>query len=355
MDDRNDRKVASIRRGDATPAETDWAAVYDAQQSEGEAPATGALNNQFAKIGCGCALPALFLFGTLGSLASPSSYGASPAESVGELTGTVLGGIALVWVPLFLFWLRGSSKWLIGGTFAVIAAIFVLIGLGKIGGGYATTKKDLGALSTVGFDAEGNPVVPKGMAANGPLSKMMVEIVADQNTMRTAYEADMAKLGIDAMMDAAKVSRNAGLTQNCRRFTDFKAVIDVNRARHMSYTQSVPAKIDALDLPSSTKAEIRKGAMARQEVNLRSVERQWDIQEKSLAPLHRSCLILAKRNWKAEGAVFAFFNTADMNAFNGAMAELKTLDAEIVAINAERQNSLKAGQERIKSLVGPKP
>jgi hypothetical protein len=351
MDDRDQRRPATIRRGDAVAPETDWS--NDDQFGDVEGPSGGILNNRFAKVGCGCALPILFLLSALGTLGAASNYGASPAEAIGELTGVVIGGIALVWVPLFLFWMRDKSKWLIGGSFVAVVAVFALLGLAKVGDGYSATNKDLSAVGSITFDNQGNPILPKGMATKGPMAKLMVELVAEQEALRGAFDADIAKLGADAMMDAGKVARNPDLVQNCRRFTDFKTVINGHRARNIGFAKAIPDKMDKLDVPASARAEIIKGAMAKQEANLSSINRLWDIQLKSIAPLHRSCLILSKRNWKAQGAVFSFFNPADMKAFNGAMAELKTLDEEIAAINAQRIDSAKAGQDKLKSLVAP--
>ena len=353
MNDQEQRRPATIRRGNAMGSESELRSANDAHAPDDGAGSGGIMENKGAKIGCGCILPALFLLGSLGTLASRGNYGASPAQEIGELTGIILTGVALVWVPIFLFWMRRSSKWLIGGSFALLVAFFAVMGLGKIGSGYSATQKDLSAIGSIGFDAEGNPILPKGMAANGPMAKMMVELVDEQDKMRKAFDADITKLGADAMMDARKVAQNPQLAQNCRRFTDFKTVIDGHRARNMAFAQSIPVKIEALDVPPAARAEIKAGAMAKQDANLRSIKRLWDIQEKSIGPLHRSCLILAKRNWKAQGATFAFFNPSDMKAFNAAMSALKAMDAEIAAINAERISNAKAGQDKIKSLVQP--
>lgn len=355
MDDKQQRRPATIRRGNAAPLETEWRSEDDGQPSDHASGSHAIFDNRGARYGCGCILPALFLLGSLGTLASRGTYGASPAQEIGELTGIILAGIALVWVPIYLFWMRRSNRWLIAGSFALIIAFFLVLGLGKIGSGYSATTKDLDAVSNIAFDAEGNPVLPKGMAESGPMSKLMSGLVAEQNKMRSDYEAETAKLDFDPMMDAGKVVRNSALVQNCRRFTDFKSVIATHRARNIAFANNVPVKIEALDVPASAKAQIKAGAMKNQERNLGSIEKQWAGQEKSIAPMHRACLILSKRNWKAQGKMFAFFNPADTKAFNGSMGELKALDAELVALNNARLDSAKAGQDRLKSLVQPRP
>jgi hypothetical protein len=349
----NEYRRPAVVRTDAQPAPpVDWNAVYEEQQTEEGGPKGGFLNNQFAKIGCGCALPALFFLGLLGSMASGNAYGMDgPAELFGQLTGSIIVGVVACWLPLFLFWLRDGSKWLIGGSFAVVVGLFAVIGLGKIGSGYGAMEKDIAAIGDIKFDAEGNPILPPGMSSSGPVSKMMVEMASEQQALRKSFETDIAKLGIEDMMFADRVARNPSLVQNCARIPVFKAKIEDYRAKNIALIKSIPDRIDKFDMSYRTKTDMKRGAMDKLDFNLRTVGRQWDLQVESLTPVYQTCMLLSKRGWQAQGQLYAFYNQADINRFDGAMREIDRINREIMAVTQERAETVKADQERLKTHI----
>jgi hypothetical protein len=356
MSEPEERKPATIRMGDATPpAETDWNAVYEAQQAEGDAPPGGFLNNQLAKIGCGCAMPALFLLGTCSSMTAQRAYGGgSQAMMIGELTGGVVAGILLIWFPIFLFWLRDQSKWLIAGSFVLIAGILTVLGLSKIGTGFKAMTEDVSAISDVKFDKEGVPILPPGMSAKGPMSKLMVDMANEQGAIRKELDAEFGKLGIEDMMIANRVVRKPELVKNCARITDADETIEALRLRNKELIKSGPERIEKLDLSYSVKAEMKRGALTNLDGNMNAINAQYDLQLKLLGPIHRTCLILSKRNWTAQGETFLFNNDADLKAFNNAMGEIEAANAEITAVVQKQITKVRSGQEKIKADIKPR-
>jgi hypothetical protein len=355
MSEPEERKPATIRTGNTPPPETDWAAVYAEQQAEGDAQSGGFLNNQLAKIGCGCALPALLLLGTCGGVVSPRVYGdGSPAYMMGELTGSVAIGILLVWFPIFLFWLRDQSKWLIAGSFIVITGIFTVLGLSKIGTGHKALTEDVSAISDVKFDKEGVPILPPGMAARGPMSKLLVDMANDQDAIRNALDAEIEKLGVTAMMSAKHVVRKPELVKNCGRIPAADEAIERLRLRNIQLMKSVPERIEKLDLSYNVQADMKRGALASLDRNVNAINAQYDLQLKLLGPIHRTCLILSKHNWTAQGETFLFNNDADLKAFNNAMGEIEAANAEITAVVEKQITKVQLGQEKIKADIKPK-
>jgi hypothetical protein len=356
MSENEGRRPATVRTNDS-PApplpETDWAAVYEAQQAGTDDPPPGGfLNNQFAKIGCGCVVPAIFMMGTCSTIAAPGAYGiANPAATLGQLTGGFIGGMALVWAPLFLFWLRDQSKWVIGGSFAFFAAIFVIIGLAGIGSGREAMVDDLANLSEVQYDAEGNPILTPEMAKKGPMSKLMFDMATEQSAIRKEFEADIAKLGISDMMFADRVAKNPALVRDCDRIHAFKSRIEAYRARNMELIKSAPDRIDKIDVNYSVKTEIKRGAMNRMGQNLESINAEWDMQVNALSPIHRTCQTLARRNWVAQGDMYMFNNRGDLNAFQAAMRDIDRINADIAALTSKRMQGVRADQQKLKQEI----
>lgn len=353
MNENEFRKPATVRTNDMPPKseEIDWQEVYEQQQAGDGTLQGGFLNNQLAKIGCGCALPALFLLGTCSTLTAQNNYGEVGPAAIGGVAGTIVAGMLLVWAPLFAFWLREQNRWLIGGSFALFAGIFAILGFAKLGNGYQALKDDVGAISEVKFDKDGNPILTPGMAGKGPMSKLMFDMAKEQEAIRNGFDAEVTKSGIPDMMLANRVERNPSLVQNCGRIPALAATIEAYRKRNLALIESGPKRIDALDISYATKADMKRGAVDRMETNLRMVNAQWDLQAKTLDPIHRTCLLLSKRNWKAQGELYAFYSQSDIRTFDAAMQEIDQVNAEINALTKKRMDDVRAGQDRIREQI----
>jgi hypothetical protein len=355
MSDNEPRRPAVVRTNAEPappPAPTDWTAVYEEQLSSGDKSEGGFLNNQFAKIGFGCVLPFLFLVTTCSSMTRQSYDAMDGATAMGYVAGGAIIGVLLCWAPLFVFWLRDQSKWIIGASFAAITMLFVLLGFAQIGNSRKALEEDAAAISNMQFDKDGNPILAPGLENKGPMTKLIVEQTQRQTEIRTAFEIDIKKSGIEDMMFADRVTRTPSLVQNCGRILELKPAIEGYKKRSLDVIQQTPDRIDELDLSYAMKREMKKGAMDKIAFNTDLIQKQWDLQTKSIDPVHRTCLILSKRNWKAQGALFAFTNQADMNGFNAAMEELDVYNAELEKLSKIHVDDLKASQDKIKQGIG---
>jgi hypothetical protein len=355
MSDTESRRPAVVRT-DAQPAPppvpTDWTAVYEAQQSGADTPKDGFLNNQLAKIGCGCVFPILMLLGTCSSMTGQGYDMMDGPMAMGYVAGGAIVGIFLCWAPLFVFWLRDQSKWIIGASFAALMMFFVIIGFAKIGNSQKAVNDDAAAVSNMQFDKNGNPFLAPGMENKGPMSAMIMKQARRHSDIRAAFEKDIKKAGIEDMMLANRVSRNTSLVQNCGRILALKPAIEDYRKRSLDVINDTPKQIEALDIPYALKRDMKKGALDKVAFNTDLTEKQWDLQSKSLDPIHRTCLILSKRNWRAQGELFAFTNLADMKGFDAAMNELDRYNAALQTLNQTRIDDLKASQQKIKQGIG---
>ncbi len=351
MGNDNLRRPAVVRT-DAEPAPPpepiDWAAEYEAQQNAEDKPAGGLLNNQLAKVGCGCLLPLMMLLGTCSSVTMQSYDYTEPAFALFYVAGSAFAGMLFCWAPLFVFWLRDQSKWIIAASFVALILLFVIMGFAKIGSNLKALQEDASILTDMQLDKDGKLIIAPGTKDKGPMSKLLVEQIRRQEDIRMAFENDIKEAGIEDMMFADRVARKPSLMQNCARILALKPAIEDYRRRSVQIIKSVPDQIDRLDISYSQKREMKYGAMSKMAVNVDLMQKQWDLQVKSLEPIHRTCLILSKRNWKPQGRLFAFSNTADMKAFDAAMGELDRYNAELEQLNKTRVDNLKAIQERLK-------
>jgi hypothetical protein len=346
----NEYRRPAVVRTDSEPApETDWNAVYQAQQSDESKPEGGFLNNGFAKIGCGCLLPALMMLGTCAGTTNNASIG--PEFMPSYVAGTIIGGLLLCWGPVFAFWLRDQSKWIIGASFIVFAVIFGVGALSKIGGERQKLLDDMSVINDVKFDKDGNAILADGSNPKGPFGKMMVEMIAERDKIFADYEASRAALGINQLFMAADLKKNPKVINNCQGILSLEGKVTEARTKSKAMLEGLRQKVEAMDYSAAIKADMLRGIGASQSANFSIVDKQWDIQQRSITPTYRACTMLAKRQWTNKGQDFIFNSTADMNIFNESVKTLNALDAEAVTLMKNHSDGLKAKKENLNNIM----
>ena len=351
MSEEDERKVASVisdgERVSAAPA--DDALEDDTDQSD----KTSLLDNGALKVGCGCILPILFGLGSLGTVAGSRAGYAGGAEALGIFVGTILAGVLLTWTPFFLFWLRDKKGWIIVASLLLAIGAFTIVGVVKMGAGFGEANEDMRAVSKMKYDENGQPKVTEEMREAGPVSEFLYAAVKEQQALRKKYEADIAALGVDDMMLADKVKQDPGVTRNCDAIWDLGETIEARKAENLQIAKTQIDKIDDLDLASSFKRDFKKGAIESHERNRPGIIRQWDTQKATLPHLHRSCQIIARGQWEAEGELFAFNNQADLSAFSAEMEKIEILNKELAELQKDQKDRLESAQNRLKNVLPP--
>lgn len=345
MDDKQGRKPATIRTGNGpllsensapTDDSTDWEAVYEAQLAEETTPPGGILNNQFAKIGCGCFLP---LIAAMGSCAGTSSVVVGgQAETVGYLFGTVMAGMALCWVPLFLFWLREQKKWIIAASFVALAVFFVVTSLGKIGREMNKINDDFSIMRDITLDKDGNAVLADGAKAQGPFGKMLQNMITERDALFVKFEGDILALGSEQLADAKLLSKDSSPLRNCAAFANLQPKVEAYHQQARAMIIQMRDKIEAMDYSDTMKREMMRGYDDSRTRNIAVVDRQWAMHKQMVSNYHKSCVVLARRNWTAQGSIFSFTNRRDMDEFNSIISHGEKIQAEYTDL-LEQQSS----------------
>lgn len=338
------RRPATIRNAaDQPPPETDWDAEYAAQQSDPETGKHGFLDNGAAKIGCGCVLPALFLFSSFGA--------ASSAFNVPMAIGAAFGTTILIWGLLFAFWLRHAPKWIWIGSLIAIFIFIGLVNIGKFGQQIDALEKDAKTVANVQFDKDGMPIIPKDMDKAGPMSKIMVGLAEKHLAIARRYEADLGALRLETLGDAGKLSAQPAVLSHCPDIGRLKDKIEAYRSAQLSNVKAVSDEIDASDLPDILRSSMRKGYEDTLPSNMDNINLQWDTQRNTLKPLQRMCEILARRKWRAKGSIFEFTSGADMQAYNAATVEVNRQQQLLQKQQAEHMLRVKAKQDEMNKML----
>jgi hypothetical protein len=346
----NENRRPAVVRTDAEPApETDWNAVYEAQKADDGKPEGGILNNGFAKIGCGCLLPAIVMLSTCAGTSSAS--GAGGPYLTGYVAGGIIAGMLLCWAPLFAFWLRDQGKWIIGISFILFAAIFGIITLSKVGQERQKLMNDMSAVGDVQIDKDGNAVIGEGAASKGPFGKMMVQMMAERDKIYNDYEKTRTDMGLDVLFIANELKKNPKILDNCNLIPTLENNIEEARTKTQALLKGLRDKINAMDYSPSVKADMIRGLGNEQSDNYIMVDKQWGIQQRGIEPTFRACKMLAKRQWTSDGQTFVFQSNDDTAVYNQSITKLNALDIEAGELLKKQTDKLQTNKKNVSDLL----
>lgn len=289
-------------------------------------------------------VPPLLLLSTCTTEGGPSD------SSPGFFVGYVGAQIALIGGSVYYFWLRNSRLWVKITVLTAIALFCLFAGLMKVGANAEKLKKDVGSLSTVEMDKEGNVKLPSNID-QGPLSALIVKQADHQKASSASYMKELSALGREQMVDANTLASNRSLLKDCARFQRFKSRIEHYRQETASWRTNIKKEIAALDYPAETLRGFIKGFEAAEVEARRNDNETWDTQIALMDVETSACQLLAKGQWVPNNGVFEFNDQATLNQFNALVGKSDAINAKIEELQSERLERFNKSQEELKGQL----
>jgi hypothetical protein len=266
-------------------------------------------------------------------------YGAQPgALQVPNMIILILGQAMLVFAALYYFFLRGQPRAIKLIAVAAVLGIVSATVITKADGPKRLVKEDLSVFDDLTFDRDGL-VTMNGSGNNGQVAQMLKQTIADRDAILAAYNAEVDASGINLMSDASALKANPKILKDCKRISELGNKTTEYDAQSRALMVQIEQRIKSLDYDELTKNSMLKGFRDSRDKSEVTSRRSWDLQRSALAVNYDTCMLLARRNWRAAGAVFEFTNDADLSAYNKHMLDLNTMADEITSLLADHKKS----------------
>lgn len=312
----------------------------ETQKSEDDTPATAAMAMKWRWLIVALIAVAMFFSGRFGSL---------EGLNAATVSGAAFGSTLVVYLIVYFALLRKRGA-LIGVSAFLL--IFIATLIGKLEAldqekaqalkGAAIMEKQLNALKTatdatgkIDFRPEQAPELTGDQAQlQAFLRDYWGTIVASQNE----YVAALAASGWNGILDPARLSKDAQLTESRAIIGKAKALVDKYRAQTIALIESAPAKIDKLDATSDFKRGMLVGYNRGLENTRASIGRHWDLEAMILKEIEHEIDLLDRRrgNWSVKNGKIVFNSNQDLQAYRSYLAKVDEYAAEQDKLQKER-------------------
>jgi len=268
--------------------------------------------------------------------------------------GGAIGAAALIWVIGYIVTIRHAS------SNAKLLSFLLLIGAAIVGSYYSTTylaeqrmRADLRTLGEMQMGPSGFPTFPAGAENRGPISKLYVGFVREMVDGQHALDVELQKAGVPLLSDATALRANPALLSNCWKIASIKTMAHDAMERRRAMFRSLIKTIDDTDYPADFKRGVRASMSSdRTDENL---VRMDQLQGEIFDAVQGGCTVLARRHWVAQGPVFMFSSSADLNAFSDFGQRQNQAAAEFQRIQADSLMRMREGQSAIRDAIGAAP
>jgi hypothetical protein len=196
---------------------------------------------------------------------------------------------------------------------------------------------------------EGRTLAPISGTPDSPAAvvrKFFVTLQAD----RAAFDAEMDKAGIDALLDPAELRRSDAILDDCSVTDRLKTRVEEQRTRLDTNIAETRRALQATPASSKVRRDMLAGFDESMTRNAAENARRWDYSLRALGELNTMCRVLARRHWQLSASSIGFTSDRDMNEFNAAVDRYNAIYTEDRALEEKARERLRGSLDKMQGL-----
>jgi hypothetical protein len=186
-------------------------------------------------------------------------------------------------------------------------------------------------------------VVSQGTAIARRLTN---EIIA----VRNAYHQRLSEIGVDTLLDPARLKADAGYVDSRRRIADCREALATLRADALAALDRVPAFVAESKLGPAEQREFIEGYETTKAASLSGLEANFALEGQAIDKLEALVEHLAAVPWENDPAGILFASDADAETYNRLLAELGEIVAKQQADSAKAMQTAQDAIGKLKDL-----
>lgn len=249
---------------------------------------------------------------------------------------------AAVWgVAWFIDLRRSVVGWSVAAGFVLplLALLVVAIASAAV---FVADRRDAAMLGQIRINAQGEPELPGGVKP-GPITRSGMDFVRNMLGAAREREAVLIALGMDRLTDAAAVEATPQLATDCDRFERAKPRILAFDQRFKSLALGFRATLNTRIAEPAARNAALKGIDTALGSGFAKVEKISALLQGQLGRAGGLCRLIARHNWRSQGAQFMFTTQGDYDTFgrlidpwNDAVREIAAMQSTARAESGDR-------------------
>jgi hypothetical protein len=281
----------------------------------------------------------------MAALAAPMFLGHEP------LLPLVAGGAGvglLLWLAALVLAMRTASwAWRLG-SLGLMLAIGAAAGLSIHVRDQGSVRQDLGTLAEMEIAPNG-VTFPRGAAARGPLSKLLIESAEADADERRAIADAAGKLGLGNLNSSYNLARDPAVLDRCGEVAGLKTLAAEARAKRQERVERVAKVAGTMSQPPEIVRAIGETmAPADDAAALDALAR---IAGEGFDAAAAQCAVLARRGWSDQMGSFGWSSGTDAAAWREAQERKVKSASDQGAIEREAHVRALAAQEVVRDWL----
>lgn len=289
-------------------------------------------------------------------------YAKNDVTSAAFLAGYYIVPSLVVWGIFYTVFLRRR-----GGNIATLALLLIyasFLGSG-LGSAHLQKQQALTALGAIQRDwtrlaneaatqdgmrarlERPKPIAPQASGEVGAMMTFLSEFMDRVVALRNDYLLELEAIGWNSILDAQRIKDDIGLVESKAITARAKAIVDKYADKTSQLMSDARKSISALDISEASRREMLAGFERGVDKTNDQMARQWKLEKDAVAQFENIVLLLAaSKKWIVQEGKILFYESAELDRFNGYIAKVQHIMEEEQAI---QQEAITAFNQQIES------
>lgn len=254
---------------------------------------------------------------------------------------------------------KGKLGWNIGASFAILFALYA----GAVPGYMARTINEKVEQGTMGrsiandlkgvFDADPTSKVKRldtSAKASGKWGEIEICVKKMTNEMievRNGYLSDLDAIKWDSILDANRLASDRKFVQTHKMLKQAKDAVKTRKLQAIDVMMRATDEVRKIETDDKDKRDFIKGFTSGTDKSLLVINKVWNLELKTIEEFEAIIKLLEdnRDGWEPSEGQVAFYDDADLNAYNAHMAKIEEYTKLQEEIQKERAEKAKQGIE----------
>lgn len=253
----------------------------------------------------------------------------------------------------------GLVLWLIGfvvttrhaGLLWKLGSLVLLIGAGAgaaaIAHGQFQTRSraDASSFAEIELAPSGAVILPRGIAARGPVSALYAKAVQAEADDKQAFSIALDLFGVMALNSPYLLKQNPKAIENCGKLDAILELGVKQSGSRLARRAELARAVGNATLPKAAKRGILQIVGETKDDPILANQRAM------IGTTSEICKLLARKTWENMNGYFGFRNAADVATLNRIEKQRKALSSEADALDKAERERILAGREAVRTAL----
>ncbi|MCW1913902.1 hypothetical protein OJ996_09970 [Luteolibacter sp. GHJ8] len=196
--------------------------------------------------------------------------------------------------------------------------------------------------------------LPRGASSMEVARHLMQSVMNDSIAMQNEYVATMEKEGLMRLLVPERLDADKDFSESRQIASALRETAERYKVKSLAIVNSIPERLEKYDLSAADKKSYLRGYENRTKDGPNIAEENWRLELSIMDHMDRAIdhLEATRSDWMLEEGALAFVNDADLETYNGIMADIDAAAAAQTRLHEQAKENFKEKSQTLKKEIG---